>query len=138
MRASGVGACAASTIESHGRHRPPNFGMARSTVLTTLKFAVIGLVLLRFRPTNSQQNQAPGDGEAICTEETMIDGTTNPLFDNRPVYSASERPLMDSRDYNRLLQGSDGVYIPWQSVDRDNNNLVQVTTEVRLRSLVAT
>ena len=106
-------------------------------MLTTLKFAVIGLVLLRLRPTNSQQNQAPGDGEAICTEET-IDGTTNPLFDNRPVYSASERPLMDSRDYNRLLQGSDGVYIPWQSVDRDNNNSVQVTTEVRLRSIVAT
>ena len=109
----------------------PNFGMARSTVLTTLKFAVIGLVLLRLRPTNSQQNQAPGDGEAICTEET-IDGTTNPLFDNRPVYSASERPLMDSRDYNRLLQGSGNVYIPWQSVDRDNNNSHEEVTRVSM------
>ena len=105
--------------------------MARATVLTILKFAVIGLVLLRLRPTNSQQNQAPGDGEAICTEET-IDGTTNPLFDNRPVYSASERPLMDSRDYNRLLQGSGNVYIPWQSVDRDNNNSNEEVTRVSM------
>ena len=105
--------------------------MARSTVLTTLKFAVIGLVLLRVRPTNSPQNQAPGDDEAICTEET-IDGTTNPLFDNRPGYSGSERPLMDSRDYNRLLQGSGNVYIPWQSVDRDNNNSNEEVTRVSM------
>ena len=72
--------------------------------------------------------QAPGDGDAICTDE-ILEGTANPFFTNRPVYSASERPLMDSRDYNRLLQGS-GVYIPWQSVDRDNNNTDIVITEV--------
>ena len=55
----------------------------------------------------------------VYTDE-IIDGVTNPFFANHPVYSASEQPLMDSRDYNRLLQGSNGVYIPWQSVDRDN------------------
>ena len=46
-------------------------------------------------------DQAPGDGEkdAICTEE-ILDGVANPFFANRPVYSASEQPLMDSRDYN--------------------------------------
>ena len=75
------------------------------------------------------QDQTPGDGDAICTEET-IDGTPNPFFANRPVYSANERPLMDSRDYNRLLQGSGNVYIPWQSVDRDNNNTNQEITRV--------
>ena len=75
--------------------------------------------------------QAPGDGVPLCTDE-IVDGATNPFFANRPVYSASERPLMDSRDYNRLLQGSGDVYIPWQSVDRDNNNSIQVTTEVRV------
>ena len=72
--------------------------------------------------------QAPGDGHAICTDE-ILEGTTNPFFANRPVYSASERPLMDSRDYNHLLQGS-SVYIPWQSVDRDNNNTIQDVTRV--------
>jgi hypothetical protein len=35
---------------------------------------------------------------------------------------------MDSRDYLRLLEG-DGVYIPWQSVDIDDNNTIGVTTE---------
>ena len=74
--------------------------------------------------------QAPGDGDAVCTDE-IVDGVTNPFFANHPVYSASERPLMDSRNYNRLLQGSDGVYIPWQSVDRDNNNSAGITTEVK-------
>ena len=72
--------------------------------------------------------QAPGDGHSICTD-AILEGTTNPFFANRPVYSASERPLMDSRDYNHLLQGS-GVYIPWQSVDRDNNNTIQDVTRV--------
>ena len=40
---------------------------------------------------------------------------------------------MDSRDYNRLLQESGNVYIPWQSVNRDNNNTSDVVTEVRRR-----
>ena len=74
--------------------------------------------------------QAPRDGDAICTDE-IIDGTTNPFFANRPaVYSASERPLMDSRDYNRLLQGTGDTYLPWQSVDRDNNNTNGEVTRV--------
>ena len=77
------------------------------------------------------EGQAPGDGDALCTEET-IDGTPNPFFALHPVYSARERPLMDSRDYVHLLQESGNVYTPWQSVDRDNNT-GDVVTEVRSR-----
>ena len=76
------------------------------------------------------QDQAPGDGVAICTDE-IVDGETNPFFANRPMYSANERPLMDSRDYNRLLHESGDAYVPWQSLDRDNNNSIDVVTEVR-------
>ena len=79
---------------------------------------------------NGIQAQAPGDGYPLCINET-IGGMPNPWFANHPVYSANERPLMDSRDYNRLLQES-GTYIPWQSVDRDNNNTGDVITEVIL------
>ena len=66
----------------------------------------------------------------VYTEE-LIDGIKNPFFNNHPVYSARERPLMDSRDYNRLLQEGGNVYIPWQSVDKDNNNTGDVVTEVK-------
>ena len=75
------------------------------------------------------RDQAPGDGDAICTDE-IIDGVANPFFANRPVYFPSERPLMDSRDYNRLLQGSGSTYLPWQSVNKDTNNSAEVITEV--------
>ena len=71
--------------------------------------------------------QAPGDGHPLCTDE-VVNGMTNPFFFNRPTYSASERPLMDSRDYVALLQGS----MPWQSVDNDDNNTVGITTSVRI------
>ena len=76
------------------------------------------------------QDQAPGDGAALCTDD-MIIGEPNPFFGNHPVYSATERPLMDSRDYNRLLQESGDAYVPWQSLDRDHNNTNMVITEVR-------
>ena len=89
----------------------------------------IGLV---FELLDCIEGQAPGDGDTLCTEET-IDGVTNPFFAAHPVYSASERPLMDSRDYIRLLQGSGNIYIPWQSVDRDNSNTGDIITEVRSR-----
>ena len=78
--------------------------------------------------------QAPGDGDAICTDE-IFDGVTNPFFAIHPVYSASDRPLMDSRDYNRLLHESGNVYIPWQSVDRDNNNTNEALTRVSIQRL---
>ena len=81
--------------------------------------ACIVLVLLIGHAGHSIRDQAPGDGDAICTDE-MVDGVENPFFVNRPVYSASERPLMDSRDYNRLLQESGSTYL--QSVNRDTNN----------------
>ena len=91
--------------------------------------ACLVLVLLIGHAGHSIRDQAPGDGDAICTDE-IIDGVENPFFANRPVYSASERPLMDSRDYNRLLQGSGSTYLPWQSVNKDTNNSAEVITEV--------
>ena len=87
----------------------------------------LGLML---RLSDSIEGQAPGDGDPLCTEE-IIDGIPNPFFNNHPVYTARERPLMDSRDYIRLLQESGNAYIPWQSVDGDNNNTGDVVTEVR-------
>ena len=97
----------------------------------TMKLAVVWFVLfLWLRHANSVEGQAPGDGDELCTEETL-DGMSNPVFAIHPVYSASERPLMDSRDYIRLLQESGDAYIPWQSVDRDSNNAGEVVTKVR-------
>ena len=75
--------------------------------------------------------QAPGDGDPICTDE-VINGMANPFFAIRPTYSPNERPLMDSRDYIGLLQGG---YIPWQTVDNDDNNTVGVATAVSVGSL---
>ena len=94
--------------------------------------ACLVLVLLMGHAGRSIRDQAPGDGDALCTDE-IVYGMTNPFFANRPVYSASERPLMNSRDYVRLLQGSGDVYIPWQSVDRDNNNTNEQVTRVSVR-----
>ena len=82
------------------------------------------------RLSGSIEGQALGDGDPLCTEE-IIDGIQNPFFNNHPVYSANERPLMDSRDYNRLLQESGNVYVPWRSVNRDNNNTGDAITEVK-------
>ena len=97
--------------------------------------ACLVLVLLMGHAGHSIRDQAPGDGDALCTEE-IVDGMTNPFFANRPMYSASERPLMDSRDYVRLLQGSGDVYVPWQSVDRDNNNTNEEVTRVSIQGLL--
>ena len=103
--------------------------MVYSVRITPFALVVLWPVLLTGH-AGCVQDQAPGDGVAICTEET-INGMANPFFANRPVYSASERPLMDSRDYNRLLQESGDAYLPWQRLDRDNNNTNDVATEVR-------
>ena len=80
---------------------------------------------------HSIRDEAPGHGDAICTDE-IIDGVANPYFANRPVYSPNERPLMDSSDYNRLLQGTGDTYLPWQSVDMDNNNTNEGVTRMRV------
>ena len=88
------------------------------------------VVVLLISHAGCVQDQAPGDGVAICAEE-IVNGELNPFFSNRPVYSANERPLMDSRDYNRLLQESGDAYVPWQGLDRDNNNTNMVVTQVR-------
>ena len=92
--------------------------------------SLVAVVVLFIGHAGCVQDQAPGDGVDICTEET-IDGVPNPFFALRPMYSANERPLMDSRDYNRLLRESGDAYIPWQMLDRDNNNTNIVVTEVR-------
>ena len=96
-----------------------------------LFFVVLWLGLM-LRLSGSIEGQAPGDGDPLCTKE-FIDGIQNLFFALHPVYSASERPLMESIDHVRLLQESGNVYIPWQSVDRDNNNTGDAFTEVRRR-----
>ena len=98
--------------------------VATSSVVSWLVLVLVGQV-------SCVQDQAPGDGVDICTNET-INGAPNPFFAIRPVYSANERPLMDSRDYNRLLQESGDAYVPWQSVDRDNDNTNDIITEVTI------
>ena len=94
--------------------------MVYSVRITLFTLVVLWPVLLTGH-AGCVQDQAPGDGVDICTEE-IVNGEPNPFFANRPMYSVSERPLMDSRNYNRLL---------WQSVDRDNNNTIDLVTEVR-------
>ena len=92
--------------------------------------SLLAVVVLFIGHASCVQDQAPGDGVDICIEE-IINGEQNPFFANRPMYSANERPLMDSRDYNRLLQESGDAYVPWQSLDKDHNNTNMVVTEVR-------
>ena len=70
------------------------------------------MVLLEYLGSCIIMAQAQGDGDSLCTDE-IVNGMTNPFFFRRPSYGASERPLMDSRDYVGLLQGP----MPWQSVD---------------------
>ena len=71
-------------------------------------------------------SQAPGDGDSFCVDAT-INGVPNVFFTNI-TYPANERPLMDSRDYVTLLDGSNP---PWQQVDNDNNNTNELATHVR-------
>ena len=93
--------------------------------LTMLQMILCCIVLLEYLGSCVVMAQAPGDGDPLCTDE-VVNGTTNPFFPNRPTYSASERPLMDSRDYVGLLQGT----MPWQSVDNDDNNPAGIATSV--------
>ena len=92
----------------------------------TLLLLLAALVLL----ASCIQGQAPGDDHRLCTSSTADDGNRNPLFRNRPRYSANERPLMDSRDYADVLSNFIIFPAPWQRVDRDSNNSVGVLTEV--------
>ena len=120
-----------------GRPQTPNkYGIYTGKESALMAFSerivssFVVVVVLLISHAGCVQDQAPGDGVAICAEE-IVNGEPNPFFSNRPVYSANERPLMDSRDYNRLLQESGDAYVPWQSLDRDNNNTNMVVTEVR-------
>ena len=103
-------------------------------LVVQMSSVIVWLVTLCVGLAGGVQDQAPGDGSPLCTDET-INGTENPFFANHPVYSASERPLMDSRDYLRLLQG-ERLYIPWQTVDRDNNNTNEDSTSVSIAEIV--
>ncbi|CAI8031783.1 Ephrin type-A receptor 4-A, partial [Geodia barretti] len=89
---------------------------------------LVALAVLLISHAGCVQDQAPGDGVAICTDE-IVNGMPNPYFADRPMYSVNERPLMDSRDYNRLLLETGEAYVPWQSLDKDNNNTNDVITE---------
>ena len=91
---------------------------------------LVAVVVLLISHAGCVQDQAPGDGVDICTKE-IVNGMPNPFFANRPMYSDNERPLMDSRDYNRLIQESGDAYVPWQRLDRDTNNTNMVVTQVR-------
>lgn len=96
-----------------------------------MKSVVLSILLAGLALVSCIQGQAPGDGDPLCTEE-IVDGMMNPFFTIHPGYSANERPLMDSRNYIRLLPPSGFSYLPWQSVDRDNNNTTEIVTEVSL------
>ena len=121
--------------ELEGHRRPTNdiYTGKESVVMAFPERIVPGLVavvVLLISHAGCVQDQAPGDGVDICTDE-IFNGEPNPFFANRPMYSVNERPLMDSRDYNRLLQESGDAYVPWQSLDMDNNNTNMVATKVR-------
>ena len=68
--------------------------------------------------------QAPGDADPFCTETLPNDGV------NILNYASEVKPLMDSRHYQQLLPPNTGAV--WQTVDNDNNNRNDTTTNVSL------
>ena len=69
--------------------------------------------------------QAPGDRDVLCVDP----GSS--FFIPRPNYPPSLRVLLDSRDYENLLQGpgpSPASAAAWQQVDNDNNNTMSSAT----------
>ena len=75
-------------------------------------------------------SQAPGDGDSVCVDPLVDNGTAlvlNPFFALRPTYPANVRPLMDSRDYLSLLDDPNPA---WQQVDNDTSNSGGISTHV--------
>ena len=68
--------------------------------------------------------QAPRDADPFCTETLPNDGV------NILNYASEVKPLMDSRHYQQLLPPHTGAV--WQTVDNDNNNRNDTTTNVSL------
>ena len=76
----------------------------------TLLLAFLGLL-------TTVQGQAPGDGDENCLN-----------LPGQEAYPPNQRALMDSRDYENVLV-TNGIS-PWQTVDVDNDNDVQVKNKV--------
>ena len=73
-------------------------------------------------------SQAPGDGDSLCVNSTVDNGTAlvpNPFL--RPSYPANVMGLMDSREYVNLLDDPNPA---WQQVDNDISNSDEVATNV--------
>jgi len=73
-------------------------------------------------------SQAPGDGDSLCVNSTVDNGTAivpNPFL--RPGYPANVRGLMDSREYLSLLDDPNPA---WQQVDNDTSNSEMHSTHV--------
>ena len=73
-------------------------------------------------------SQAPGDGDSLCVEPLVDNGTAlvpNPFL--RPSYPANVRGLMDSREYLSLLDEPNPA---WQQVDNDTSNSAGDSTHV--------
>ena len=80
-------------------------------------------------------SQAPGDGDSVCVDPVVDNGTAlvpNPFFSLRPNYPANVRPLMDSRDYLSLLDDPNPT---WQQVDNDTSNSGGDATHVSRKCL---
>ena len=88
--------------------------LTRTTSRLRLAAAIL-CVLFSVNPANSQ---APGDGDDACTEK--LDGSL-------PMHV---HPLMDSRDYERLIS-TDGIDSVWQTLDKDENNEMGTQTQVQ-------
>ena len=69
--------------------------------------------------------QAPGDEDELCTVILPSLGI------NVIVYPPNVKPLMDSSHYDDLLPPAHASTTPvWQEVDNDNNNPVDLSTNV--------
>ena len=71
--------------------------------------------------------QAPGDGDELCVEPFLENSSEPNPFYRRPSYAANVRVLMDSRNYEDLLEGRSPA---WQQVDNDDNNTMDAATSV--------
>ena len=77
---------------------------------------VVFIVLIIARLLSFVLTQAPGDGDRVCIDELIQNGTTlvpNPIYSLKPVYPFNLKPLMDSKHYVNLLNIPNPV---WQQV----------------------
>ena len=83
--------------------------MARRTYSTTFSYATFSAVALCL--AGFSRSQAPNDREQGCVSDPL-----------HPQYDDHVRPLLDTRDYGKLLpyesSGTGGV---WQTLDNDGD-----------------